>query len=276
VLIPQTGPLWITSDGSQSFITIVEGDELWIWTHEDDKFGRGWGLTAKAQAGKQHERDGFLAITLEQVERLPRPFGFRDLGDGPTSSGLLNRVHNHRHHQAYLFDDAEYADFIKLVEQRGSPLPDEVRYAHSTDWDREIRNHKKSLIEGLANRKLAWRKPRPVQQAFRDALIERHSGLCVLTRCGVPEALESAHVMPHTGDPLWDRPDNGLLLRRDLHSMFDAMLWSIDPATDRVRFSKRLTDPSYAPLNGKIVDHKVAKELMRVHFIQFQKADIDV
>lgn len=276
VLIPSTGPIYIAPDGESSPATVNEGDEFWIWTHEDDNFGRGWGLTAKARAGAQQERDGFLAIALDQVERLPRPFGFRDLGDGPTSSGLLNRVHGHRKHQAYLFDVVEYADFLKIVEEHGTPLADDIRFSGETEWGRVIREQKDAILNDLADRRQNWQKVRPVQGQFRDALFDVYGGRCVLTRCSVPQALEAAHVLPHNGDPVRDRSDNGLLLRRDLHTMFDAMLWSIDPDSNKVALSKCLTDRSYSGIDGKMVEHLVAKEPLLVHFKQFQKADKDV
>lgn len=118
-----------------------------------------------------------------------------------------------------------------------------------------------------------WQKVRPVQGKFRDALFELYSRKCVLTKCSVREALEAAHVMPHNGNPVWDRPDNGLLLRRDLHTMFDAMLWSIDPKTNKVRLARRLVDKSYSFLADKVIDHQVDPDALLFRFIQFQKAD---
>lgn len=260
ILLPASGPLMIEQGRSHKAPPIESGDELWIWTHEDDSFGRGWGLTAKAIAGDQREQGGLLSITLNRVERLPRPFGLRDLGDGPTGSRLLDHARAHRHHQAYLIEDTDYPDFIKIVELRSNALPDEVRFGGDTEWDREVRNHKDSLLEGLRNRRHTPQKARPGQKKFRDDLFERHNGRCVLSDCNVPEALEAAHVMPHTGDPVWDQPENGMLLRRDIHALFDAMLWSIDPKSNRVQVAAQLKNTDYDRLHGREVDHKVAPE----------------
>lgn len=276
VFIPINGPIHVASDGTTSLAPVQNGDELWIWTHEDDNFGRGWGLTAKATAGDQAERNGFLAITLRNVERLPRPFGFRNLGEGPYASNLLNRVHGHRHHQAYLFDEVEFRDFLRVVEEWGMPLAGDVRYAGETEWAREIRNNKNEIIEDLAKRRRSTQKVRPEQARFRAELMSLYGGRCVLTGNSIPEALEAAHVLPHNGDPIRDQPENGLLLRRDLHSMFDAMLWSIDPERGIVVLSNNLVDRSYQIYDGKRIAHKVASEPLKVHFKQFQKALKDV
>jgi hypothetical protein len=85
----------------------------------------------------------------------------------------------------------------------------------------------------------------------------------------VPEVLEAAHIIPHTGDPLWDSPDNGLLLRRDLHSLFDAMLWSINPKDNTTHMADRLKPTLYGKLHGRPVVHHAAPELLNVHFRQF-------
>lgn len=273
ILIPARGPLLVAPGRSNQAPPIQQGDELWIWTHEDDAHGRGWGLTAKARAGGTSEREGFLAVRLVAVERLPRPFGFRDLGDGPTGSRLLDHASAHRHHQAYLIEDADHADFLRLVDQRSAPLPDEVQVRYASDWEKEILRHKDELLAGLADRRLSAQKARPGQQGFRTALFARYGGACVVTRCAVSEALEAAHVMPHTGAPVWDRPENGLLLRRDLHSLFDAFLWSIHPKTANLHVSHKLRSHGYGKLHGRTIKHQVPVELIRFHFRQFERSE---
>ena len=87
----------------------------------------------------------------------------------------------------------------------------------------------------------------------------------------MPEALEAAQIMPHSGDPIWDQAENGLLLRRDLHSLFDAFLWSVEPKSGSLHVSDRLKPTIYAKLDGRKVRHKAAAELLRFHYIQFRK-----
>lgn len=80
--------------------------------------------------------------------------------------------------------------------------------------------------------------------------------------------------MPHTGDTKLDHPDNGMLLRRDLHSLFDALLWSINPKNNRMRVADRLKTTTYGKLDGREVDHQVAPALLEVHFRQFKKGNV--
>ncbi len=254
---------------------IAESDELWVWTHEHEDHGRGCGLTAKATASGITEEGVFKGVILQNVSLLARPFGLRVLGDDPTGSRLLDEVRRSRHHDAYLIEDEDYPDFIKIVETRNAPLPDEIQDRYLQGWEREIHRHNKALLQGLAERCTATVKPRPMQGAFRDALFDLYAGRCVVTGCAVPEALEAAHIMPHTGDPVWDQPDNGLLLRRDLHTMFDAFLWSLHPNTGRLALASRLKTSYYQRLSGQVVRHQAATELLSVHFKQFKKREDD-
>lgn len=275
VTTPIEGPALARAGKRQDAPNIQEGDELWIWTHEDDKFGRGWGLTAKATAGAQTEKQDGLAITLHDVKRLPRPFGLRNLlprsAVGDTGSRLLNHINDDRWFNAFLIEDEDYPDFIAVVEKFAAALPLDVQTSRVEGWEKEVLTHKDDLLEGLRTRRTTTQKPRSGQGQFREALIARYNGRCTISRCAVPEALEAAHVMPHTGDPKWDHPDNGMLLRRDLHSLFDAMLWSIDPKSNRLRVADQLKSSSYRKLDGREINHSVAPALLEVHYRQFKK-----
>ncbi|WP_425044644.1 HNH endonuclease [Primorskyibacter sp. S87] len=275
VLTPLAGPLRAEPGLSQEALQIQPGDELWIWTHEDDQFGRGWGLTAKAIAGQRRDTGEHLAVPVTKVELMSRPFGFRDLGDGATGSRLLDYARSRRHYQVYLIKDADYDDFLRVVEERSVPISEEEKKRYINDRDVAIDRHKADLLAASEERRRGLRKLRPHQQRFRETQMERHRGRCVISRCRVPEALEAAHVVPHNGDPAFEAPDNGLLLRSDLHRLFDAYLWSIHPGSGKVRISSELKDTGYAKLSGKDVEHKLAQEFLTFHFKQFEKVEKD-
>lgn len=275
VLLEARPPVLVRPGKNKKAPEILEGDELWIWAHEGKQDGNGWGLTAKAIAGTQRNAGGEVALLLTAVERLERPFGYRDLGKGPTGCGLVDYVRTFLHRNVYLIEDDDYDSLLALVEQHGSALPDELRYRNETEWQSEIRKKKNEILDGLGGRRLGWQKARPGQQEFRDRLFKLYRGRCVLTGCSVPEALEAAHVLPHDGSEIRDRAENGLLLRRDLHAMFDSLLWSINPKTGKVRMSEDVTDRSYRDLHGNTVDHHVAPEPLRLHFTQFNNAETE-
>lgn len=68
------------------------------------------------------------------------------------------------------------------------------------------------------------------QKAFRDALRARYGDRCVVTGCGLLAIVEAAHISPYLG-PKDNAPDNGLLLRADIHTLYDLDLIAIEPIT---------------------------------------------
>lgn len=73
----------------------------------------------------------------------------------------------------------------------------------------------------------ALRRERIGQQRFRTQLFEAYTGRCAVSGCNVDEALEAAHIENYSG-PKSQVVSNGILLRRDLHSLFDAHLISFE------------------------------------------------
>jgi hypothetical protein len=77
---------------------------------------------------------------------------------------------------------------------------------------------------------------RPGQERFRRHLKLAYGNCCSLSGCQVADVLDGAHIDGYVG-PDSDNIQNGLLLRRDLHALFDHNLIGIDPATSRVYFA---------------------------------------
>lgn len=80
-----------------------------------------------------------------------------------------------------------------------------------------------------AERERVWlsRLARPEQTRFREKLIDLYGG-CALSGCTTIAALEAAHVDPVAARGV-DTLANGILLRADLHKLFDADLLAIHP-----------------------------------------------
>lgn len=58
------------------------------------------------------------------------------------------------------------------------------------------------------------------QQKFRSRLLDAYSSRCCVTGCDVREVLEAAHISPYRGS-VTHHIQNGLLLRADIHTLFD-------------------------------------------------------
>ena len=88
------------------------------------------------------------------------------------------------------------------------------------------------------------------QAQFRDALIRAYEGRCAITGCDSPYALEAAHIRPYLGEHT-NVVTNGLLLRADIHGLFDLGLLAVHPATRTVVISDRLSGDHYKSLQGR-------------------------
>lgn len=75
------------------------------------------------------------------------------------------------------------------------------------------------------------------QDKFRSALLDLYGHKCWISECSVEEVLQAAHVEPHNGSN--NRVSNGMLLRADLHNLYDAGLMWVEPIAEdyRVRLS---------------------------------------
>jgi hypothetical protein len=90
------------------------------------------------------------------------------------------------------------------------------------------------------------------QGAFRGALLAAYGRRCAVTGCAEVEALEAAHIRPYLG-PLTNGASNGLLLRADVHTLFDKALLSFEAAASwppMVAVAPKVSDPAYRALHG--------------------------
>lgn len=86
------------------------------------------------------------------------------------------------------------------------------------------------------------------QRAFRRRLLKAYGKTCAVTGCKITELLEAAHISPYRGDHT-NKVSNGLLLRADIHTLFDLGLLWIDEAFT-VQFAKSARRPPYDMLQG--------------------------
>jgi hypothetical protein len=88
--------------------------------------------------------------------------------------------------------------------------------------------------------------------AFRRAALHNFGGRCAISGCDVPPVLEAAHIVPYLGAHT-NAVDNALLLRADLHTLFDQQLLSINPDTLKVEVDDSLRNSIYAQLSGQSI-----------------------
>jgi hypothetical protein len=77
------------------------------------------------------------------------------------------------------------------------------------------------------------------QQKFKRAVLDR-DGRCVISRERTEAALEAAHIIPAKAKGN-ENEHNGILLRADLHALFDAQKFHINPRGKVVSISRDLS-----------------------------------
>lgn len=97
-------------------------------------------------------------------------------------------------------------------------------------------------------RRLGLIKARRGQRQFREALIGAYASQCAVTRSRIVDLLEAAHIAPHAQGTNY-RVSNGLLLRADIHTLFDLHLLSIDDRY-RIHLSKLIDTSEYLRYRG--------------------------
>jgi len=86
------------------------------------------------------------------------------------------------------------------------------------------------------------------QPEFRDKLIAAYGGRCAVTGCDAVAALEAAHIIPYSGEQS-HHVTNGLLLRADIHTLFDLDLIGIEPNTLTIAVAPTIKSTAYAEIN---------------------------
>ncbi|ASJ70326.1 HNH endonuclease [Granulosicoccus antarcticus] len=90
------------------------------------------------------------------------------------------------------------------------------------------------------------------QSEFRKLLLRKHGPWCELTHCKIIEILEAAHIFPYYGGETSDS-NNGIVLRSDVHKLFDRHLIQLDSETLTFKVHKDLLDTEYAYIEGRMI-----------------------
>ena len=82
------------------------------------------------------------------------------------------------------------------------------------------------------------------EPTFRHKLLAAYDYHCAFTGCNAPDALEAAYIVPYRGEYTHD-VSNGLLLRADLHALFDLGKIAVDTRTMTIIMTDELLNSSY-------------------------------
>lgn len=114
------------------------------------------------------------------------------------------------------------------------------------------KNVKQAKNDDINLRVIRSYKQRKGQRQFSNNLFIVCKGKCCITGCSVPTVLHACHIIPHAQSGN-NNTSNGLLLRSDIHDLFDLHLIGIHPITLKIHIKQELQKTEYASLNGKIL-----------------------
>lgn len=152
---------------------------------------------------------------------------------------------------------------VRIAQDEVNELGNSVEF----DPADEVEGRKKVLAE-IARRQ--------GQGVFRRELVEAYDGQCAISRTAVTDVLQAAHIQPYNG-PRTNQASNGLLLRADIHNLFDLKLMTVDPNTLRVRVSPRLAGTPYWEFDGRQIKQpeSVSKRPSKAALANHFKASVD-
>jgi dsRNA-specific ribonuclease len=99
-------------------------------------------------------------------------------------------------------------------------------------------------------KKVATRKG---QTSFRNTLLDEWK-ICCISGCDIKSILEAAHIAPYRGDKD-NHIQNGLILRVDIHRLFDSYMIGINPDNFIIELCPELKNSEYSYLAGKKIEN---------------------
>ena len=234
-----------------------------VWLHETEQDGeRGRGLTAVVEFGPmQAER---RARVLDVVF-FEHPLGKELLAAHKNDGTFISKIDGSRHSRIWPISDGDVDALLFAVREKAHKIAtyEDLNPDPHDPLNLEI------IEETTALRQVVLRR---FQSAFRRALLSERPPCCAITGTTEVSVLEAAHIIPYSerfADR--DKPENGLLLRSDIHKLFDAHLISINPETKEIEVSKRLESPDYLGLRGNTVSDNISLKSLGFHFHNFEK-----
>jgi uncharacterized protein YjbI with pentapeptide repeats len=166
-----------------------------------------------------------LQISQTKSPDLPLEFGARDRGQPDLNQTKHYQTNHYQTNHYRTKSNAEPEEFLELIKQRMGE-----------------NGHFASVSLAIAKR----RGP----STLRQQLLEAYQGRCSMTGCEVEPILEVAFLQPNQPTQNSD-PSNGLLLRADVHTLFDLHLIAIDPETLNIIVAPTLRNTTYGSLHQK-------------------------
>jgi hypothetical protein len=218
----------------------------------------------KFKKGKFHPKFGGEAMNYWVVSG-PNPFGPRGGACGNVVDGVVRGKYRScpevSSEQAY---EKAVNQAIKLAIDEGlffvtEDNPGECGFSGGDVFNKPVADLS-GAIEDTRIRKATSVVVRSGQMEFRRELLKAYNGACCISGCAVPQVLHGAHIRPYLGVAT-NHVTNGLLLRADLHLLFDANLIAV--SDDYILlFSDVVDDTDYVKYRGVKINLPLSQDKM--------------
>lgn len=195
----------------------------------------GWGVVDHVISYVRNGRSMANAVYSVYSELSPR-LGFEDIGGDPR---------NNRQNAITTVPPAVETNILARLAVSSS-LP---RNSGALQLELPLSIAAEPLLAIKDRIQIEARRVRQGQGLFRKDLLVLYEGSCAISSYSPNAVIDAAHIVPYSESSDHDNK-NGLLLRADLHNLFDDGLLRIEPKRLVVELSKELTKTPYASLTG--------------------------
>lgn len=204
-----------------------------------------------AQYSMEHKIPIGVAI---QISKKPNPTKYKILGLGIISEFVDD---------FFVVDGFSDVGKITLTKSYG-PYGKELEDLQE-EWEKEagVKDFDPSSIKDERDKVLRVIVQRRGQKKFRNALLKIYNNTCVITECTIPAVLEAAHITPYLGEKS-NHPSNGILLRADIHTLWDLGMIAINPVDMKVNIKNSILGSKYGTFHSK-----------KINFLEKEKPSID-
>lgn len=194
-----------------------------------------------------------FCLTQKSSNTDKRILGYGKIDQMETRPPMPGDKYNRQRLAAYLVDYRKFTPVLSFADIGGDPRSN---YTNSISriyigFD----SYKSEFFDFIPDddfktRQLYARIVRKGQFQFRDGLLKAYDFKCAISNHGPTNVLEASHVLSHSESGI-NQIENGILLRSDLHNLFDDGLLKINPLSYLIEIDSALSKSPYYQFNGQ-------------------------
>jgi hypothetical protein len=223
----------------------------------------GWQLYVRASRTKNRRHKAFLVLQEGQLAPSRTVEVSFSVIDALQQAHLIHLVDSRCNQSTWIYELVERTSIRELA-KKAELAPGELQdltikslsesmgnlIIHQEDEATKVGGFDPKNIQDARERTVTSIVLRRGQSIFRKKLLEIYQGKCAISGTNVEQTLEAAHIIPYKGLNT-NSPCNGLLLRADIHTLFDLGLIAIDTSKMTVILSEELAHTDYDQFMGR-------------------------